>query len=181
MSIKAGTRTNKRVFMAGILRMRPVSRNCARRAVDTAPPTQPRAACVRYSGVTFDDSLEELRRAGDADLEDVVRALLGMATFAALIGRADKRDDAVRIAAELLEVRANRMLAGSPSSLRVRVTSVADELGQRRAGPAQPVDGHWRQAGDLAGASHLPPPVAVATGDDRLFGCAPVSHARRSP
>lgn len=48
--------------------------------------------------MTFDGALEELGRAGDDDLPDVVRALLGMATFAALVGRPDQRDAAVRVA-----------------------------------------------------------------------------------
>lgn len=54
--------------------------------------------------MSFETALEEVARA-DADLGEVVRILLGMVTFAGLIGPAVERDRAVDVAAELLEGR----------------------------------------------------------------------------
>lgn len=55
--------------------------------------------------MSFETALQEVASA-DADLSDVVRILLGMATFADLIGRTGERDHAVRLAAELVSARA---------------------------------------------------------------------------
>lgn len=77
--------------------------------------------------MTFDDAREELRLNGDSDLEDVVRVLLGMAVFADIIGGADKRDDAVRIAGELLEARADR-LHGQPAPITVAPYGLARQI-----------------------------------------------------
>jgi hypothetical protein len=58
--------------------------------------------------MSFETALAELAAAGaDDDLDEVISAILGMSTFAALLGDGGRRDQAVAIAAELLSERSN--------------------------------------------------------------------------
>ena len=52
--------------------------------------------------MTLDETLDEVA-AADADLPDVVRILCSLAAILGLVGRVEERDQAVEVAADLLD------------------------------------------------------------------------------